>query len=123
MARSGEGTIGKLALIGPDVEGICADFTMRIRVDESRLLPAFARYCLMSDYFQHLVYAHKKGLGNNTNIFPVQLQDFPMLDLPVKEQKAAVKELDDEIGRFESKKAQIEALREAMESRIVAGLS
>lgn len=123
MARSGEGTIGKLALIGPDVEGVCADFTMRIRVDESRLLPAFARYCLMSDYFQHLVYAHKKGLGNNTNIFPVQLQDFPMLDLPIKEQKAAVKELDDEIGRFESKKAQIEALREAMESRIVAGLS
>ena len=123
MARSGEGTIGKLALIGPDVEGICADFTMRIRVDKSMLLPAFARYCLMSDYFQHLVYAHKKGLGNNTNIFPVQLQDFPMLDLPVKEQRAIVKVLDGEIGRFESKKAQIEALREEMESRLIAALS
>ena len=90
MARSGEGTIGKLALIGDDVEGICADFTMRIRVDASRLLPAFARYCLMSEYFQHLVYVHKKGLGNNTNIFPVQLQDFPMLDLPVSQQEGAV---------------------------------
>ena len=41
MARSGEGTIGKLALIGDDVEGICADFTMRIRVNASKLLPAF----------------------------------------------------------------------------------
>lgn len=123
MARSGEGTIGKLALIGPDVEGICADFTMRIRVDESRLLSAFARYYLMSDYLQHLVYTHKKGLGNNTNIFPVQLQNFPMLELSIEEQKAAVRELDDEIDRFESKKAQIEALREAMERRIIAGLS
>jgi restriction endonuclease S subunit len=46
-----------------------------------------------------------------------------MLDLPINEQKAAVKELDDEIGRFESKKAKIEALRERMESRIIAGLS
>lgn len=122
MARSGEGTIGKLAMIGPDVAGICADFTMRIRVDESRLLPSFVRYCLMSDYFQHLIYAHKKGLGNNTNIFPVQIQDFPMLDLPVEVQRDLVKELDEEIGRFESKRVQIEALRDDMESRLVASL-
>lgn len=122
MARSGEGTIGKVALIGPDVEGICADFTIRIRVDESKLLPAFGRYCLMSDYFQHLVYAHKKGLGNNTNIFPVQLQDFPMLDLPVTEQEPIVRELDREINLFESKRVKIINLRQEMENRLIAHL-
>lgn len=123
MARSGEGTIGKLALIGDGVEGICADFTMRIRVDASRLLPAFVRYCLMSDYFQHLVYVHKKGLGNNTNIFPGQLQDFPMLDLPIDRQAAIVKELNDEVGLFDSKKGRIENLRDTMESCLISGLS
>lgn len=123
MARSGEGTIGKVALVGPNIEGICADFTMRIRVDSAKILPAFVRYCLMSDYFQHLVYAHKKGLGNNTNIFPVQLQDFPMLDLSLAEQQAAVNELDNEIGRFESKKSEIETLREMMENRLIARLT
>jgi hypothetical protein len=45
-----------------------------------------------------------------------------MLDLPIKEQKAAVKELDDEIGRFESKTVQIDALRERMENLIVDSL-
>ena len=122
MARSGEGTIGKLALIGPEVEGICADFTMRIRVNPSKLLPAFARYCLMSEYFQHLVYAHKKGLGNNTNIFPVQMQDFPMLDLSTKDQKVVVDELDGEIGLFDSKKVQIDLIYESMEKKLIAGL-
>jgi hypothetical protein len=122
MARSGEGTIGKLALIGEGVQGICADFTMRIRVDQSRLMPAFARYCLMSEYFQHLVYVHKKGLGNNTNIFPVQLQDFPMLDLTMPQQAAIVEELDSEIGQLDSKKERIDSVRREMEDRLVAAL-
>ncbi|ADE11744.1 hypothetical protein [Sideroxydans lithotrophicus] len=30
VAFSSEGTIGKLALVGADVEGICFDFTRRI---------------------------------------------------------------------------------------------
>ena len=77
----------------------------------------------MSEYFQHLVYVHKKGLGNNTNIFPVQLQDFPMLDLPISQQASIVKELDDDIDIFESKKVRIDAIREAMESCLIAGLT
>lgn len=121
MARSGE-AIGKLALIGEGVEGICADFTMRIRVDAERLLPAFARYCLMSAYFQHLIYVHKKGL-TNANIFPVQLQDFPMLDLPMRQQAAIVEELDGAIASFDSTNARIESLRSEMESRLISALS
>ena len=79
LARSGEGTIGKVALIeDEEINAIFADFTQRIRLKNYNNL--FAYYFFRSDFFQYLVYTHKKGLGNNTNIFPSQIQEFPMLD-------------------------------------------
>lgn len=106
MARSGEGTIGKVALIENDTaEGIFCDFTMRIRV--KNCMPRFAYYYFASDYFQHLVYVHKKGLGNNTNIFPVQLREFPMLDVSMEVQERVIAEVQDEVDNQNKIKAQI----------------
>ena len=42
LARSGEGTIGKVALIEEDVKAIFCDFTMRIRLKNYN--PKFAYY-------------------------------------------------------------------------------
>lgn len=79
LARSGEGTIGKVALIDDeDLNAIFADFTQRIRLTNYNTL--FAYYYFRSEFFQYLVYTHKKGLGNNTNIFPSQIQEFPIPD-------------------------------------------
>ena len=79
LARSGEGTIGKVALIeDEEINAIFADFTQRIRL--SNYDPLCAYYFFRSEFFQYLVYTHKKGLGNNTNIFPSQIQEFPMPD-------------------------------------------
>lgn len=79
LARSGEGTIGKVALIeDEEISGIFADFTQRIRL--KGFDPLCAYYYFRSDFFQYLVYTHKKGLGNNTNIFPSQIKEFPMPD-------------------------------------------
>jgi restriction endonuclease S subunit len=79
LARSGEGTIGKVALIDDeDVNAVFADFTQRIRLDNYNTL--FAYYYFRSEFFQYLVYTHKKGLGNNTNIFPSQIREFPIPD-------------------------------------------
>lgn len=79
LARSGEGTIGKVALIDDeDLNAIFADFTQRIRLANYNTL--FAYYYFRSEFFQYLVYTHKKGLGNNTNIFPSQIQEFPIPD-------------------------------------------
>ncbi|TAG06717.1 MAG: hypothetical protein EAZ44_01810 [Cytophagia bacterium] len=79
LARSGEGTIGKVALIeDEEINAIFADFTQRIRLINYNVLLAY--YYFRSDFFQYLVYMHKKGLGNNTNIFPSQIQHFPIPD-------------------------------------------
>lgn len=106
IARSGEGTIGKVALIDDeDLQGIFADFTMRIRLDNYNHL--FAYYYFRSEYFQYLVEVNKKGLGNNTNIFPSQIQEFPMIDISLKEQQRIVDEIKKELDKQENHKQEI----------------
>ena len=110
LARSGEGTIGKVALIDDDnVNGVFADFTMRIRLKDYN--PEFAYYYFRTSYFQYLIEIYKKGLGNNTNIFPIVIQDFPLIDISLDEQQRIVDEIHSEIAKQEDIKKQIADLR------------
>lgn len=98
MARSGEGTIGKVAIIdNEENEGVYADFTMRIRLKDYN--PTFAYYYFRTDFFQYLIYTHKKGLGNNTNIFPSQVKELPIPELSEKEQEKMLIEIQSAIGK------------------------
>jgi len=117
LARSGEGTIGKVALIeDEDVEGIFADFTMRIRLTNYNQL--FAYYYFRSDFFQYLVYTHKKGLGNNTNIFPNQIQEFPLLDFNLDYQQILVNKIKTQIDNQKEIDKQIEEKQNEISSII-----
>lgn len=118
LARSGEGTIGKVALVKADeIKAIFADFTQRIRLKNYNV--DFAYYYFRSVFFQYLIYKEKKGLGNNTNIFPNQIQMFPLPDFTSERQSeivskieqriSAQKEIDDKI---ESKRQEISKLIE-----------
>jgi len=116
IARSGEGTIGKVALIDDDdLQGIFADFTMRIRLQNYN--PLFAYYYFRTEYFQYLVEVNKKGLGNNTNIFPSQIQEFPMIDIS-KEQQKIVDEIKAELDKQEEIKKKIERERKIIDEII-----
>lgn len=118
LARSGEGTIGKVALIeDEDLNAIFADFTQRIRLTNYNTL--FAYYFFRSEFFQYLVYTHKKGLGNNTNIFPSQIQEFPIPDWDETKQTAIVEKIKTQIDsqnlidqQIEQKQQQINAIIE-----------
>lgn len=114
LARSGEGTIGKVALIeDEEIQGIFADFTMRIRLNNYN--PEFAYYYFRTTYFQCLIEVYKKGLGNNTNIFPVIVQEFPLLDISLYEQKRIVEEIHNAIKVQNTKKAKISKLKEQID--------
>ncbi len=107
LARSGEGTIGKVALIeDEDLTAIFADFTQRIRFTNYNTL--FAYYFFRSEFFQYLVYTHKKGLGNNTNIFPSQIQEFPIPDWVDTKQTEIVEKIKSQIDAQNSIDQQIE---------------
>ena len=124
LARSGEGTIGKVALIeSDDVQAVFADFTMRIRLKDYN--PEFAYYYMRSAYFQYLVEIYKKGLGNNTNIFPIVVREFPLIDIPIVEQQRIVDEIQAEIDMQNEIKNQIVILRTEIDKIVesAAGLS
>ena len=119
LARSGEGTIGKVALIeDEDLNAIFADFTQRIRLTNYNTL--FAYYYFRSEFFQYLVYTHKKGLGNNTNIFPSQIQEFPIPNWNNTKQIAIVEKIKTQIdtqniidSQIEQKQKQINGIIES----------
>lgn len=97
MARSGEGTIGKAAILMDDYDAIFCDFTMRIRIQNYN--PQFLFYYLNSILFQPLVERQKKGLGNNTNIFPSQIKEFPVPDIDIRQQNAIAERITDEMDK------------------------
>lgn len=107
LARSGEGTIGKVALIDVDeINAIFADFTQRIRL--TGFNPLCAYYYFRSDFFQYLIYTHKKGLGNNTNIFPSQIQELPMPNWNKEKQSEVVKKIKVELEKQQLIELQVE---------------
>ncbi len=117
LARSGEGTIGKVAIIdNEELNGIFADFTMRIRLKGYNSL--FAYYYFRTEYFQYLVEINKKGLGNNTNIFPSQIQEFPLLDISPEDQQRIVAEIKTELDEQEKIKADMDEERNKIDEII-----
>lgn len=107
LARSGEGTIGKVALIEEEeIKAVFADFTQRIRLKNYNHRLAY--YYFRSDLFQYLVYTHKKGLGNNTNIFPSQIQEFPIPDWSEEKQIDIVEKIKSRIDAQKNIDKQIE---------------
>lgn len=113
LARSGEGTIGKVALIeDEDINGIFADFTQRIRL--TGFDPLCAYYYMRSDFFQYLVYTHKKGLGNNTNIFPSQIKEFPIPDWDATKQAEIVEKIKTQLDEQKVIDRQIEEKQKAI---------
>jgi restriction endonuclease S subunit len=61
--------------------------------------PYFAYFYFRTEFFQHLIYTHKKGLGNNTNIFPSQIEELPMLDISLTEQGEIVNEIEIKLAK------------------------
>lgn len=121
LARSGEGTIGKVAIIEKDYNGIFADFIIRIRLKEN-YNKEFAYYYFRSLYFQFIVETYKKGLGNNTNIFPVQIKDFPIIDIPLKEQEKIANEIKNAIEKQRKLKLEIDLYQNEIKEKLQKGV-
>lgn len=107
MMRSGEGGIGKVAIIKDDIKGIFCDFIIRMRFNESIINPNFAYYFFRSKYFQYHIEINKKGLGNNTNIFPNQVQESPIPDISLFDQQRIIDMINTELNKQDIIKLQI----------------
>lgn len=97
MMRSGEGGIGKVAIVRENIKSIFCDFIIRIRLNEKKVVPLFIYYYFRTKYFQYLIEINKKGLGNNTNIFPNNLEDFPVPNINIDDQKKIIQQINFDI--------------------------
>lgn len=121
LARSGEGTIGKVALIScGDNLAVFSDFTMRIRFDQNKYNPKFAYYYFRTKFFQYLIEIYKKGLGNNTNIFPIAVQEFRIPDISLSEQQNIINKIEKTITEQNKIKQQIANYRNQIDEIILA---
>ena len=121
MARSGEGTIGKVAEITDDVSDIFADFTMRIRLTNYNT--TFAYFYFRTSFFQYLIEINKKGLGNNTNIFPNIVREFPIPDININAQNRIVEEINNKLLLQKQNDKKIIILQNEISKLLINGLS
>ncbi len=119
MMRSGEGGIGKVAIIKDEMKGIFCDFIIRMRFDKSIINPNFAYYYFRSKYFQYLIEINKKGLGNNTNIFPNQVQEFPIPVISLSEQQRIIDMINKELNKQDVIKMQILEKKSEIEKKLL----
>lgn len=119
MTRSGA-AIGKFALVKDSFNAIHSDFTMRIRLKNINRM--FAYYYFRSAYFQYLIEINYKGLQNN-NIFPNQIQEFPIPDILMEHQYEIVKTIKWKLTKQNEIKNQIEVLRKGIDEIIEKQLS
>ncbi len=120
VSRSGV-AIGKFAMVEEEINAIHADFTMRIRLDNSKIDNDFAYYIFRSIFFQELIYFNKKGLQNK-NIFPSQISEFPIPDFVLAEQERIVKKIKNKIKSQRKYTVQIEEKRTEIENLILDSL-
>ena len=83
----------------------------------------FAYYYFRTTYFQYLIEVYKKGLGNNTNIFPIVIREFPLIDIPLPEQYRIVSEIHAEIDKQKNLKAAISDMQQQIDQIVEDSIS
>ena len=91
-------SIGKFAVVEEDMNAIHSDFTMKIRM--KNINRDFAYYFFRSIYFQYLI-----------EIFPCQIQEFPIPDIPAERQQKIVDKIRFKLKKQDETKCEIEKLR------------
>lgn len=121
IARSGV-AIGKAAIVKDEFDGIFADFTMRIRINEKKYNPMFTYYYIRTKYFQYLIEIYKKGLQNQ-NIFPIVLKEFPIPDVSLAEQTRIVEKIQHELEKQNKIREEIDNLRHQIDEELLQIIS
>lgn len=120
VSRSGV-AIGKFALLEENINAIHADFTMRIRLDNKKIMNEFAYYIFRSVFTQEFIGFNKKGLQNK-NIFPSQIGELPILDYSLNDQAKIVERIKTRILDQQKYTREIEAKKTEIEKLILESL-
>lgn len=121
LARSGLGTIGKVALMEEDFPNIYCDFTMRIRTKEASTAQ-WLYYFMRTDLFQLEILRWKKGMGNLMNIFPSQVEKLKILHLSNSERTRKAASVKQKLIELQDKNKKVNRLRGKISDLVVSSL-
>jgi type I restriction enzyme S subunit len=127
MVRSSASSsaIGKTALFEAEEDkfpSIISDFTMRIIPNPKKINPRYLYYYTKSFLFRQLVELEKKG-KNILNIFPSQIETFPIICLSLVEQNEIVREIETRIEQQQNLERDIKRLRNEIDSVVEESLA
>lgn len=70
-----------------------------------------------------MIEINKKGLGNNTNIFPNIVQEFPIPDININAQNRIVEEINNKLFLQKQNDEKITILQDEISKLLIDGLS
>jgi hypothetical protein len=85
--------------------------------------PDFANYFFRSVIFQQQVEREKRGMCNMTNIFPSQVQDMLIVDVPLARQNELASEVATQLAALQRERDGIEVRRNQINALIEAALT
>jgi restriction endonuclease S subunit len=121
IASTGVGSIGKVDLYELDEEAI-ADGHISIVRPDTLVNPHYLTYYLRSilGYFQ--IERELSGSTNQIEIYPEQLEQIRVIDLPRKKQDEIVEEIRSELHEIQKQKAEIARLRDNIDATLIEGI-
>lgn len=122
VASTGVGSIGKVDLYDQDDEAIVDGHISIIRLDISKISPLYVTYYLRSMFGYLQIERELSGSTNQIEIYPNQLEQIKIIDLPLEKRNIIVTEIRGELQKLQKQKVSIERCRNQIDEIIMREL-
>lgn len=115
IASTGVGSIGKVDIYESEELAIADGHVSIVRLDNKKVNPLFMTYYLRSILGYLQIERDLSGSTNQIEIYPQQLEQMRIIDLPRKKQDETVKEVQEELEELQRQKGEIKKLRDQID--------
>lgn len=115
IASTGVGSIGKVDIYELEDLAIADGHVSIVRLDEKKVNPLYMTYYLRSILGYLQIERDLSGATNQIEIYPPQIEQMRIVDLPRKKQHSIVEEIQAELQELQHQKAEIQRLRDQID--------
>jgi len=122
VASTGVGSIGKVDLYDQEEDAMVDGHVSIIRLDIKKIHPLYVTYYLRSILGNLQIERELSGSTNQIEIYPNQLEQIRIIDLPLKRRNIIVKEIRNELKKLQQQKKDIKKYRDIIDETILKEL-
>jgi len=119
VASTGVGSIGKVDIYESDDLAIADGHLSIVRFNKVRANPMYMTYYLRSILGYLQIERDLSGETNQIEIYPTQLEQISVINLPREKQDVIVEEIQTELKELQKQKAQIQKLRDQIDMLVM----